>query len=69
MPAVLYKCLGAFATNGVNLTKIESLPSLKGPFSYLFWIDIDGTMGDPSVIKALDELKFFTLSIRILGTY
>ena len=69
IPASLYKCLWAFATNNVNLTKIESLPSLKDPFTYLFWIDFEWTTKDISVKKSLDELKFFTNNIKILWEY
>lgn len=69
IPASLYKCLWAFATNNVNLTKIESLPSLKDPFSYLFWLDFEWNLSDENVIKSLDELKFFTKNIKILGEY
>jgi prephenate dehydratase len=69
IPASLYKCLGAFATNGVNLSKIENLPSFATPFSSIFWIDVEGSLEDDSVIKSLEELKFFTSDIRILGAY
>jgi len=69
IPASLYKCLWAFATNNVNLTKIESLPNLKWPFSYLFWLDFEWNLSDENVKKALEELKFFTLYIKVLGEY
>ena len=69
IPASLYKCLWAFATNGVNLTKIENLPSFGRPFTSVFWIDFEGSLSDDWVIKAFDELKFFTSDIRILGEY
>lgn len=69
IPASLYKCLWVFATNGVNLTKIENLPSFWKPFSSIFWIDIDWSLSDTSIIKSLEELKFFTSEIRILGAY
>ncbi len=69
LPAVLYKCLGAFATNGVNLTKIESLPSLGNPFSYTFWIDLDGNLSESRVRQSLEELTFFTERVEILGEY
>jgi len=69
IPGALYKCLGAFATNGVNLSKIESLPSLKDPFTYTFWVDFHGTGEDTNVHHALDELRFFTQSVNILGEY
>lgn len=69
IPASLYKCLGAFATNNVNLTKIENLPSFGKPFSSLFWIDFEGSLDDEPVKKSLEELQFFCSEIRILGTY
>ena len=69
IPASLYKCLWAFATNNVNLTKIESLPSLKNPFTYLFWIDFEWSTKDIPVQKSLEELKFFTNYIKILWEY
>lgn len=69
IPASLYKCLWAFATNHVNLTKIESMPSFKDAFSYIFWIDIDGSVNDENVKNSLQELEFFTNEIKILGEY
>lgn len=69
VPAALYKCLGGFATNGINLHKIESLPALKNPFSYLFWIDLEGKLKDKAVQNSLEELAFFTKSVRVLGEY
>ena len=69
IPASLYKCLGAFATNNVNITKIENLPAFWKPFSVQFWVDFEGNMQDESVKKTLEELEFFTSEIRILGQY
>lgn len=69
IPASLYKCLWAFATNNVNLTKIESLPSLKNPFTYLFWMDFEWSLQDENIKKSIDELKFFTKNIKVLGEY
>ena len=69
IPASLYKCLGAFATSGINLTKIESLPSYKWEFSAMFWVDIEGTINDENTKNALEELKNYTTEIRILGAY
>lgn len=69
IPASLYKCLGAFATNNVNLTKIENLPSFWKPFRSTFWIDFEGKLEDESVQKSLEELKFFSSDIRILWEY
>lgn len=69
IPGVLYKCLGAFATRAVNITKIESLPAKDSPFEYMFWMDLDGLLDTPSVRGALEELAFFTTDVRILGEY
>lgn len=69
IPAALYKCLWAFATNNVNLTKIESLPSLKNPFTYLFWMDFEWHSELENVQKSLEELEFFTNNIKILWEY
>lgn len=69
VPSSLYKCLWAFATNNVNLTKIESLPNYKWKFSYLFWLDFEWNLSDENVIKSLEELKFFTKEIKILWEY
>jgi len=69
IPASLYKCLWAFATNNVNLSKIESLPNIKNPFSYLFWLDFEGKLEEANVKKALEELKFFTSNINIIWEY
>jgi chorismate mutase/prephenate dehydratase len=49
--------------------KIESLPSYKNPFNYVFWIDIAGHLDTPQAQHAMDELKFFTSEIQILGEY
>jgi len=69
IPASLYKCLWAFATNNVNLTKIESMPNLKNPFSYIFFMTFEGQLKDKNIKKALEELEFFTNDIKILGEY
>lgn len=69
IPASLYKCLWAFATNNVNLTKIESMPNLKDPFSYIFFMTFEGQLNDENIKKALEELEFFTNSIKILWEY
>ncbi|MBF0176140.1 MAG: prephenate dehydratase [Magnetococcales bacterium] len=69
IPAALYKCLGGFATNGVNLTRLESRPIQGMPWAYHFYLDFQGRPNDVSVRHALDELKFFTNSIKYLGCY
>ncbi|WP_417319980.1 prephenate dehydratase [Emcibacter sp.] len=69
VPASLYKALGGFATNGINITKLESY-QLEGTFNATqFYADIEGHPEDPSVKLAMEELDFFTNEVRILGTY
>ena len=69
IPAALYKALGGFATNGVNLCKLESF-SVKNTFDQVnFYIDIEGHIEDPIVQKALEELGFHTQKLDVLGVY
>ncbi|MEL6747050.1 MAG: prephenate dehydratase [Pseudomonadota bacterium] len=69
VPASLYKALGGFATNGVNMTKLESY-QLEGSFSAtMFYADIEGHPAHANVQRALEELSFFSAQMRILGTY
>ena len=69
IPAALYKALGGFATNGVNLCKLESF-SVKNTFDQVnFYIDIEGHIEEPSLQKALEELSFHTQKLEILGVY
>jgi len=69
VPAALYKALGGFATNGVNITKLESY-QLEGSFNATqFYADIDGHPEERHVRLALEELQFFTSSLKILGVY
>ena len=69
VPAALYKALGGFATNGVNMTKLESYQR-GGTFAATdFYCDIEGKPGDENVDRALEELGFQTKWVRILGTY
>ena len=69
VPAALYKALGGFATNGVNLTRLESY-MLKGAFTATqFMCDVDGHPEQPGPRRALEELAFFSHEIRILGVY
>ena len=68
-PAALYKCLGGFATNQVNLTKLESF-SVKNTFEQAnFYLDLEGHIEQPGVKKALEELGFHTETLDILGVY
>ena len=69
IPAALYKAMGGFATNGVNMTKLESY-MVDGSFTATqFYADIEGHPEDTSVKLALEELEYFTSMLHILGTY
>ena len=69
IPAALYKAMGGFATNGVNMTKLESY-MVGGSFTATeFYADIEGHPEDAGVARALEELAYFTSSVNILGVY
>ena len=69
IPAALYKALGGFATNGINLTKIESYLE-KGSFvSAQFYVEVEAHPAQKSFQNAMEELKFFAENIHMLGTY
>jgi prephenate dehydratase len=69
VPAALYKALGGFATNGVNMTKLESY-QLEGSFhATMFYADIEGHPDERRVQLALEELHFFSSKVTFLGTY
>jgi len=69
VPAALYKALGGFATNGVNMTKLESY-QLEGTFNAtMFYADIEGHPAERLVRLALEELSFFSSEKKVLGTY
>lgn len=69
VPAALYKALGSFATNGVNMTKLESY-FRDGQFvAAEFYLDIEGHPDEPHVVRALEELRFHSKWVRILGSY
>jgi prephenate dehydratase len=69
IPAALYKALGGFATNGVNMTKLESYQKGTSFSASMFYADIIGAPGDPRVDRALEELAFHSKELRVLGTY
>jgi len=69
IPAALYKALGGFATNGVNMTKLESYQSGASFAATEFYVDIVGAPGEPAVDRALAELAFHSREVRLLGTY
>lgn len=69
VPAALFKALGGFATNGVNMTKLESYQR-GGRFTATeFYADIEGVPGDIAVERAMEELRFHTKWVRLLGSY
>jgi prephenate dehydratase len=69
VPAALYKALGGFATNGVNMTKLESY-MINGEFAATqFLCDVDGHPEQPGLRRALEELSFFSTEVRVLGVY
>jgi len=68
-PAALYKAMGGFATNGVNMTKLESYQRGASFAATEFFTDIMGAPGDPAVDRALEELRFHSKWVRMLGTY
>jgi len=69
IPAALYKAMGGFATNGVNMTKLESYQRGASFSASEFYADIEGMPGDPAVDRALEELRFHSKWVRILGSY
>lgn len=69
IPAALYKAMGGFATNGVNMTKLESYQNGASFSATEFYADIEGRPGDEAVDRAIEELRFHTKWVRILGIY
>ena len=68
-PAALYKCLGGFATNNVNLSKLESFSDQNSFEQYLFICEMYGHIEDTKIQKSLEELAFHTVSLDILGVF
>jgi prephenate dehydratase len=69
VPAALYKAMGGFATNGVNMTKLESYMVDGNFFATQFYADVDGHPNDRGLAFAIEELKFFSKEFRIIGVY
>jgi prephenate dehydratase len=69
LPAALYKALGGFATNGVNMTKLESYMVGGNFFATQFYADVEGHPDDHALVFALEELAFFSKELTILGVY
>ena len=69
LPAALYKAMGGFATNGVNMTKLESYMIEGNFFATQFYADVEGHPDDKGLAFALEELNFFSRELRIVGVY
>jgi prephenate dehydratase len=69
VPAALYKTLGGFATNGVNMTKLESYMIEGNFFATQFYADVEGHPDDRNLVFAFEELAFYSKEMRILGVY
>ena len=69
VPAALYKSMGGFATNGVNMIKLESYISVADYSTARFYAEIEGHPAERHVDRALEELQFFTTKVKVLGTY
>jgi prephenate dehydratase len=68
-PAALYKAMGGFATNGVNMTKLESYQKGASFAATTFYTDVEGAPGDPAFDRSMAELGFHCEFVRILGSY
>ncbi len=69
VPAALYKALGGFATNGVNMTKLESYMVEGNFFATQFYADVEGHPDERRLVFAFEELAFFSKEMKILGVY
>jgi prephenate dehydratase len=69
IPAALYKAMGGFATNGVNMTKLESYMENGSFAATMFYVEVDGRPHDPPLARALEELTFFADHVEVLGSY
>jgi prephenate dehydratase len=69
VPAALYKAMGGFATNGINMTKLESYMVGGNFFATQFYADVEGHPDDHALVFALEELAFFSKELTILGVY
>ena len=68
-PGILYKALAPFARDGINLSRIESRPSRRRIWDYLFFIDLEGHRANPDVAAAIAELEQACAFIKVLGSY
>jgi len=69
VPAALFNAMGGFATNGVNMTKLESYQLGGTFFATQFYADVEGHPNDTALTLALEELAFFSVHVKMLGTY
>ncbi len=68
-PGSLYRCLGVFAQNKINVLKIESRPSRQRAWEYVFYLDFEGHREDPTVRAALADLASHTTFCKVLGSF
>jgi chorismate mutase / prephenate dehydratase len=68
-PGILYRVLGAFAERGLNMTKIESRPSRRRAWEYVFFVDVDGHERQPPVAEAIAHVRKVSESVKVLGSY
>jgi chorismate mutase/prephenate dehydratase len=68
-PGILFRTLGAFAQRGINMTKIESRPSRRRPWEYVFFLDLDGHQRDENLAAALETVRRDCESLKVLGSY
>jgi prephenate dehydratase len=69
LPGILHRCLGVFASRGIDLSRIESRPMIGKPWDYHFYIDFLAGADEPCCRSALDELRPLTSNLRVLGSY
>lgn len=69
LPGALHRCLGEFATRGINVTKLESRPRLSRPWNYVFYADLQGNMDEPKVREAVGALVTTAGFVKVLGSY
>jgi prephenate dehydratase len=69
VPGSLYRCLGAFASRGINLSSLESRPSRAARWEYVFWADLDAAADDPACAAGLEQLRSEAAMVRVLGSY
>jgi prephenate dehydratase len=69
VPGSLNRCLGAFASRGVNLSRLESRPARTARWEYVFWVDVDADATEPECAAALEELGTEAEMVRVLGSY